>query len=132
MCYDKNGRCHGRGREFESRRPRHFFFNSLRRNWQLQRRSAAPAAAELPPGGILAPRSRATFAKRQKEQARQEKQRAKLQRRLDKKFQSQPSGQHPEVDATMSAEMTPAPSQPLAFDTGTAGSHSPKLSEEQS
>jgi hypothetical protein len=46
----------------------------------------------------LAPRSRATFAKRQKEQARQEKQRAKLQRKLDKKLQNENNGQQPELD----------------------------------
>ena len=80
----------------------------------------------------MAPRSRATFAKRQKEQARQEKQRAKLQRRLDKKFQSQQSDQDAELDPKMSTGRTTAPSLPLAFDACTAGSNNPKLAEEQS
>lgn len=34
----------------------------------------------------MSPRTRATFAKRQKEQARQEKQRAKAQRKLERKL----------------------------------------------
>ncbi len=37
----------------------------------------------------MSPRTRSTFAKRQKEQARQEKQRAKAQRRLQRKLESQ-------------------------------------------
>ena len=37
----------------------------------------------------MASRSRATFQKRQKEQARQEKQRAKAQRRLQRKSETQ-------------------------------------------
>jgi len=37
----------------------------------------------------LSPRPRATFAKRQKEQARQEKQRAKAERKLQRKIENQ-------------------------------------------
>ncbi|MFL6307572.1 MAG: hypothetical protein ACJ72H_28915 [Candidatus Sulfotelmatobacter sp.] len=37
----------------------------------------------------MSPKPRPTFAKRQKEQARQEKQRAKMQRKLDKKLGNQ-------------------------------------------
>ena len=37
----------------------------------------------------MSPRTRSTFAKRQKEQARQEKQRAKAQRKLQRKLESQ-------------------------------------------
>ena len=37
----------------------------------------------------MSPRTRVTFAKRQKEQARQEKQRAKAQRKLQRKLESQ-------------------------------------------
>jgi hypothetical protein len=58
----------------------------------------------------LAPKSRATFAKRQKEQARQEKQRAKLQRKLDKKLNTQDSAESAEgwldLDETALIEIT--------------------------
>ena len=37
----------------------------------------------------MSPRPRATFAKRQKEQARQEKQRAKAERKLQRKIENQ-------------------------------------------
>ncbi len=39
----------------------------------------------------MSPRPRATFAKRQKEQARQEKQRAKAQRKLERKLENKQS-----------------------------------------
>jgi hypothetical protein len=40
-------------------------------------------------GKHLSPKPRPTFAKRQKEQARQEKQRAKMQRKLERKLENQ-------------------------------------------
>ncbi len=43
----------------------------------------------------MSPRSRATFAKRQKEQARQEKQRAKAERRQQRKVEGQTGGGPP-------------------------------------
>ncbi len=43
----------------------------------------------------MSPRPRATFSKRQKEQARQEKQRAKAQRRQQRKLEGQPGGGPP-------------------------------------
>jgi hypothetical protein len=43
----------------------------------------------------LSPRTRTTYSKRQKEQARQEKQRAKAQRKLQRKMESQ-AGTAPE------------------------------------
>ena len=41
----------------------------------------------------MSPRARATFAKRQKEQARQEKQRAKAERKLQRKLENQAGDQ---------------------------------------
>jgi hypothetical protein len=46
----------------------------------------------------LSPRPRATFAKRQKEQARQEKQRAKAERKLQRKLESQAGNQHSDTE----------------------------------
>jgi hypothetical protein len=46
---------------------------------------------------ILSPRPRATFNKRQKEQARQEKQRAKAERKQQRKRDTQP-GAGPPID----------------------------------
>jgi hypothetical protein len=43
----------------------------------------------------LSPRPRVTFTKRQKEQARQEKQRAKAQRKQQRKLEAQPGGGPP-------------------------------------
>jgi len=43
----------------------------------------------------LSPRPRATFAKRQKEQARQEKQRAKAERKQQRKSETKPGGGPP-------------------------------------
>ena len=43
----------------------------------------------------MSPRPRATFAKRQKEQARQEKQRAKAQRKQQRKLETQAGGGPP-------------------------------------
>jgi hypothetical protein len=43
----------------------------------------------------MSPRPRATFAKRQKEQARQEKQRAKAERKQQRKLEGQPGGGPP-------------------------------------
>ena len=45
-------------------------------------------------------RPRQTFSKRQKEQARQEKQRAKAQRKLQRKLENQVAGSPVEADAT--------------------------------
>jgi hypothetical protein len=45
----------------------------------------------------LSPRPRATFTKRQKEQARQEKQRAKAERKQQRKLEGQP-GAGPPID----------------------------------
>ena len=80
------------------------------------------------PEECLAPRSRATFAKRQKEQARQEKQRAKLQRKLDKKEPAK-GAEFPE--RSESPEMLSAPLQPLSSDTVLEISHNRKVTEEQ-
>lgn len=43
----------------------------------------------------MSPRPRATFNKRQKEQARQEKQRAKAERKQQRKLETQPGGGPP-------------------------------------
>lgn len=46
----------------------------------------------------MSPRTRVTFAKRQKEQARQEKQRAKAQRKLERKLGNRPTGEREETE----------------------------------
>jgi hypothetical protein len=46
----------------------------------------------------LSPRTRATFAKRQKEQARREKQRAKAQRKQERKLENQQAREIGESD----------------------------------
>jgi hypothetical protein len=57
--------------------------------WQQPRLATAS-------GGIyLSPRPRVTSSKRQKEQARQEKQRAKAQRKQQRKLEAQPAGGPP-------------------------------------
>jgi hypothetical protein len=78
----------------------------------------------------LAPRSSATFAKRQKERARQEKQQAKQQRKLQRKLEKRESppgsesgefGSNPEIaseseplsDTTMAATETAQPKREL-------------------
>jgi len=48
----------------------------------------------------LSPRPRVTFDKRRKEQARQEKQRAKAQRKLQRKFDKQTAATDPESSET--------------------------------
>jgi len=58
----------------------------------------------------LATRTRTTFAKRQKEQARQEKQRAKVERRLQKKLEPKNTGEQDEsAERIESDEAEPAP-----------------------
>ncbi len=63
----------------------------------------------------MSPRTRSTFAKRQKEQARQEKQRAKAQRKLQRKLESQtrlPADDgtaYPETGASTGPESGPQP-----------------------
>lgn len=44
----------------------------------------------------MSPRPRATFSKRQKEQARQEKQRAKAMRKAQRKLENQQAAQQPD------------------------------------
>lgn len=58
----------------------------------------------------MAPRSSATFAKRQKERARQEKQQAKLQRKLQRKTEKQTSQPGSDLDSMI--EFAP-PSEPI-------------------
>jgi hypothetical protein len=67
----------------------------------------------------LSPRSRATFAKRQKEQARQEKQRAKAQRKLQRKLDNQSPVGRAEFEGA-----SPAPEPQLPFERWPEGSHS--------
>jgi hypothetical protein len=62
----------------------------------------------------LAPRSSATFAKRQKERARQEKKQAKQQRKLERRLEkreSQPVSESGEFDSNTEA---PSHSEPLS------------------
>ena len=80
----------------------------------------------------MAQRSRTTFAKRQKEQARQEKQRAKLQRRLDKKLYRQEATGPDSSEPSESPENLAGPLERLSFDTVPEISHNPKFTEEQS
>jgi hypothetical protein len=55
----------------------------------------------------LSPRTRATFAKRQREQARREKQRAKAQRKQERKLENQQAMEIAAPDQT-GDETTPA------------------------
>jgi hypothetical protein len=82
----------------------------------------------------LSPRSRATFAKRQKEQARQEKQRAKAQRRLEKKSENRSPGNEAEPQEPFSAEEEgeTAPAHGLSFDASNIGILNPESTKEQS
>jgi hypothetical protein len=57
----------------------------------------------------LSPRPRATFSKRQKEQARQEKQRAKAERKLQRKLDNQAGVQHPDTEEVSNEEATSEP-----------------------
>jgi hypothetical protein len=79
----------------------------------------------------LAPRSSATFAKRQKERARQEKQQAKqerkLQRRLEKR-ESPPDSESGEFD--LNTEIAPH-SEPLSDTTMAATETAPTKRELQ-
>lgn len=77
-------------------------------------------------------RSRTTFAKRQKEQARQEKQRAKFQRRLEKKLDRQDASGPGSSQPSESPEDLGAPLQPLAFDAVPDSSPNASNTEEQS
>lgn len=54
----------------------------------------------------MSPRTRATFAKRQKEQARREKQNAKAQRKLERKLGNQETTQ-PDVSEASANETSP-------------------------
>jgi hypothetical protein len=61
----------------------------------------------------LSPRPRATFTKRQKEQARQEKQRAKAERKQQRKLEAQPGGGPPiDFDSDQSVMGTDASTEP--------------------
>ncbi len=66
----------------------------------------------------MSPRTRSTFAKRQKEQARQEKQRAKAQRKLQRKLESQTrvaeedSGAIPETGGPADLQLSARPETP--------------------
>jgi hypothetical protein len=55
----------------------------------------------------MASRTRTTFAKRQKELARQEKQRAKTQRRLERKLNNQTAAQSPDLERESSGGTEP-------------------------
>ncbi len=78
----------------------------------------------------MAQRSRTTFVKRQKEQARQEKQRAKLQRRLDKKRQD--ANGPDSSERSEAPEDSPGPLEPISFDAVAETTHDRKSTEEQS
>lgn len=64
----------------------------------------------------MSPRPRATFSKRQKEQARQEKQRAKAQRKLQRKLESQVGVQHTDTEEVAPTEEA-APESPCTTQT---------------
>jgi hypothetical protein len=81
----------------------------------------------------LSTRSRSSFTKRQKEHARQEKQRAKAQRRFERKRESQASAQGAEYrEPSPLAELPTAPSQPESIEICPEGSHNPEITKEQS
>jgi hypothetical protein len=61
----------------------------------------------------LSPRARATFTKRQKEQARQERQRAKAERKLQRKREGQ-SGV-PETNESELSQAEPGQDGPAVF-----------------
>jgi hypothetical protein len=52
----------------------------------------------------MSPRTRATFAKRQKEHSRQEKQRAKAERKLQRKLQGKEGAEDSNAEAVDSTE----------------------------
>ena len=60
----------------------------------------------------MSPRPRATFAKRQKEQARQEKQRAKAQRKLQRKLEDQAGVRHTDIEEVAPNEEAGSELQP--------------------
>lgn len=60
----------------------------------------------------MSPRPRATFAKRQKEQARQEKQRAKAQRKLERKLENKQATEG--VAPDQSTDTFPADEEPVS------------------
>lgn len=68
----------------------------------------------------MAPRSSATFAKRQKERARQEKQEIKLQRRLQRKLEKLESPQLSESGEFASNSDVSSQSEPLSNTTTAA------------
>ncbi len=75
----------------------------------------------------MSPRTRSTFAKRQKEQARQEKQRAKAQRKLQRKLENQtrvPSedgGTYPEAGVPTDVQLNARPEAPSEAGTDSTG-----------
>ncbi len=73
----------------------------------------------------MASRSRATFQKRQKEQARQEKQRAKLQRKLRRKLDTQMSRSEDATPLDTAEASGPDSEQPSEY--GTNSSINPEL-----
>ncbi len=71
----------------------------------------------------MSPRPRATFSKRQKEQARQEKQRAKAQRKQQRKLETRPGG-GPPIDFacdqfTMEGDVVTEPETETTTETAT-------------
>ena len=62
----------------------------------------------------MAPRTSATFAKRQKERARQEKQQEKQQRKLQRKLEKRESPLNSESGDLGSSEEQPSHSEPLS------------------
>ena len=73
----------------------------------------------------MAPRTTATFAKRQKERARQEKQQAKQQRRLQRRQEKRESPPEPdsgEFDSSTEVASHPEPLSDAAMAAGTSAS----------
>ena len=70
----------------------------------------------------MSPRPRSTFAKRQKEQARLEKQRTKAQRKLQRKLENQATGE-PTESAGEATESGAEPTE--SEDVSPAADHAP-------
>lgn len=79
----------------------------------------------------MAPRTSSTFAKRQKEQARQEKQLAKQQRRLQRKLEKRESPPGSGAGDFGASEEAASPSQPLSAVSVPAAAAAPTEREHQ-